>query len=132
MVAVLTAVGTFVMGVLSAIAEALTATVFGIPYAGAILLGVAAIAVALAATGNLGFKDGGIGNFGSGTPATLHGQEAIIPLNRRGAAFMQDAMGGSGGGQPNITVKTYLDGRQIAIAQSDGQISALRRMGVLA
>ena len=67
---------------------------------------------ALAFTGNLGFKEGGIGNFGSGTQATLHGQEAIIPLNSRGAAFMQDAMGGGGGGQ--MTVVLQLDSREIA------------------
>lgn len=111
MVATLTAVGTFVMGVLSAIAAALTETIFGIPWAGAILVGIALIAAALAATGNLGFKDGGIGDFGSGTPATLHGQEAIIPLNDRGAAFMQDAFGGGGGSQ---TIIVQMDGREMA------------------
>lgn len=129
LVGTLTAVGGFVMGVLSAIAEALTATVFGIPYAGAILLGVAAIAVALAATGNLGFKDGGIGDFGSGTPATLHGQEAIIPLNGRGAAFMQSVMGAGGGGRQPIHTHVYLNGREMARAISDEQPGALRTMG---
>ncbi len=112
MASILTAVGEFVMGVLSAIAEALADTIFGIPWALAIVGGIVLIAAALAATGNLGFKDGGIGNFGSGTPATLHGQEAIIPLNSRGAAFMQDAMGGGGGGQ--MTVVMQIDGREIA------------------
>jgi hypothetical protein len=112
MVDTLAAVGEFVMGVLSAIAEALADTVFGIPWAIAIVAGIVLIAAALAATGNLGFKDGGIGDFGSGTPATLHGQEAIIPLNSRGAAFMQDAMGGSGGG--NRTVVMQMDGREMA------------------
>lgn len=132
LVGVLSAVGTFVMGVLTAIAEALTATVFGIPYAGAILLGVAAIAVALAATGNLGFRDGGIGDFGAGTPATLHGREAIIPLNQRGAKFMQEAVGlGRGpGGSQKIVVPVYVNGRQIALATNDDTISALRQMGV--
>lgn len=129
MVGVLTAVGGFVMGVLSAIAEALTATVFGIPYAGAILLGVAAIAIALAATGNLGFKDGGIGDFGSGTPATLHGQEAIIPLNGRGAAFMQSVFGAGGGSRQPIHTHVYLNGREMARAISDEQPGALRTMG---
>lgn len=130
LVGTLTAVGGFVMGVLSAIAEALTATVFGIPYAGAILLGVAAIAVALAATGNLGFKNGGIGDFGSGTPATLHGQEAIIPLNDRGAAFMQEVFGGGRGGRsPVIQSRLYVNGREFARAMSDEQPGALRTMG---
>ena len=132
MVVILTAVGTFIMGVLSSIAAALTATVFGIPWAGAILVGIAAIAIALAATGNLGFKDGGIGDFGSGTPATLHGQEAIIPLNSRGASFMQDMLG-AGGEHPTPIIQTHvmLNGREIATAMNEYQPLALRTMGVL-
>lgn len=130
LVSIVTAVGTFIMGVLSAIASALTATVFGIPWAGAILLGIGLIAAALAATGNLGFKEGGIGDFGSGTQATLHGPEAIIPLNSRGANFMREVFGEGEGSQRPIIVKTYLDGRQIAIATSDKQDSAWRRMGL--
>lgn len=130
MVATITAVGEFVMGVLAAIAEALSDTIFGIPYAGAILVGIAAIAAALAATGNLGFREGGIGNFGEGTPAMLHGTEAVIPLDSRGASFMQEAFGGGGDGRP-IHTHVYLNGREIARAVSDQLPGALRAMGSL-
>jgi hypothetical protein len=131
MVTTLTAVGTFVMGVLTAIAEALADTIFGIPYALAILAGVVAIAAALAATGNLGFKEGGIGDFGAGTPATLHGPEAIIPLNNRGAAFMRDVFGGGGGDGKPIVIhnKLIADGRQIAQVTTRHTPSAWRSAG---
>lgn len=131
LVGVMTAVGTYVMGVLSAIAEALSSTIFGIPWAVAIVAGIVAIAVALAATGNLGFKDGGIGDFGSGTPATLHGPEAIIPLNQRGASFMREAFGGGEQSSPVIQTHVMLNGREIAVAMNEQQPLAFRSMGVL-
>jgi hypothetical protein len=106
-----TAIGTFIMTVLSAIAEALTATVFGIPFAGAILVGIGLIAAALAMTDNLPkFAAGGIV---TGPTVGLMGEagsaEAAIPLNDRGARFMQNAfgMGSSGTIQNNI----YIDGK---------------------
>jgi hypothetical protein len=133
MVGTVTAVGEFIMGVLSAIAEALTDTVFGIPWAGAIVVGIALIAAALAATGNLGFKEGGMGDFGSGTKATLHGPEAIIPLNKRGASFMREVFGvGSSEGKGQVIhTHVMLDRREIALAMSDQTPGALRTMGVL-
>ena len=131
LVTVITAVGTFIMGVLSSIATALAATVFGIPFAGAILVGVAAIAIALAASGNLGFKEGGIGDFGGGTPAMLHGPEAVIPLNRRGADFMREAFGGGEKSAPIIHTHVMLSGREIAVAMNEQQPLAFRTMGVL-
>lgn len=107
------AAGTFIMGVLSAIAEALSATVFGIPFAGAIVVGIGLIAAALAMTDNLpAFKDGGImtgptiGRFAeAGSP------EAAIPLNDRGAVFLQKAMGFRGSGVQEINL--YVDGRRL-------------------
>lgn len=111
LVAAVVAVGTFIMGVLSAIASALSATVFGIPFAGAIIVGIGLIAAALAMTDNLPeFKDGAImtgptiGKFAeAGSP------EAAIPLNDRGARFMQSAMGLGGSGTQQINL--YVDGR---------------------
>lgn len=111
LVAAVVAVGTFIMGVLSAIASALSATVFGIPFAGAIVVGIGLIAAALAMTDNLPeFKDGGImtgptiGKFAeAGSP------EAAIPLNDRGAKFMQSAMGFGGSGTQQINL--YMDGK---------------------
>ncbi|MCS6289434.1 MAG: hypothetical protein H8K10_10700, partial [Nitrospira sp.] len=118
LVAAVVAVGTFIMGVLSAIASALSATVFGIPFAGAIVVGIGLIAAALAMTDNLPeFKDGGImtgptiGKFAeAGSP------EAAIPLNDRGAAFMQKAMGFGGGAGGLMTINLQLDGRTLAEA----------------
>lgn len=113
LVTTVVAVGTFIMGVLGGIAAALTATVFGIPYAGAILVGIGAIAAALAATGNLPkFKDGGIV---TGPTMGLIGEagasEAIIPLNSQGAGFMADMLGlsASGRGQGQ-TISIFMDG----------------------
>ena len=118
------------MGVLEAIGAALGFTGFGAVFAGAILAGVALIAVALAATGNLGFKEGGIGDFGSGTPAMLHGPEAIIPLNNRGAAFLRDALGTDDEGSKSLIVPVYLDGREIARSVVEKLPNAWRMSGL--
>jgi hypothetical protein len=111
MMAIVTAVGTFIMGVLSAIASALTATVFGIPYAGAILAGVAILGAAIAA-GVGAFANGGIV---TGPTLGLMGEagapEAAIPLNERGAAFMSDMLGMSNGsGGKTQVISLEIDG----------------------
>lgn len=125
------AVGKFIVGVLIAIAGAMKATVFGIPVGILVLAGAVALVAALAATGNLGFKDGGIGDFGSGTQATLHGKEAVIPLNSRGANFMQDTLGMGGAAEKTIIhTHVMLDGREIALAVGEHLPAALRKMGV--
>jgi hypothetical protein len=123
LVGVMTAVGTFVMGVLAAIAEALTATVFGIPWAGAILVGIGLIAVALAAAGAIKFAKGGVV---TGPTLGLLGEagpEAVIPLDR---------MGEMGGGNDRpIIVYSMLDGDLVSRSMTDRQPSALRTMGAL-
>lgn len=59
------------------------------------------------------------------------GPEAVIPLNRRGAAFMQEAFGGMGGGVRRLEVPVYLNGREISRAVVDDLPSAMRSYGVL-
>jgi hypothetical protein len=123
-----TAVGEFIMEVLSAIAEALADTIFGIPVAVAILAGVAAIGAALALSGAIKFAKGGIA---TGPTNALIGEagspEAVIPLNDQGASFMRQALG-MGGGQ--LVVPVMIDRREIGRAVYDNFPSALRDGGV--
>jgi hypothetical protein len=116
------------MEVLSAIAEALADTIFGIPVAVAILAGVAAIGAALALSGAIKFAKGGIA---TGPTNALIGEagspEAVIPLNDQGASFMRQALG-MGGGQ--LVVPVMIDRREIGRAVYDNFPSALRDGGV--
>ena len=131
MLAVMDAVVIAIAGVFAAIGAGLAASIVGAAFApafevaaGAVIVSgtvammlasatiTAALAAATAASLAPGFSRGGIGDFGSGTPATLHGQEAIIPLNSRGASFMQDAFGSGGGGMQTIVIQ--MDGREMA------------------
>lgn len=126
------AIGKALMTFLSSIAGAAKATIFGIPYAVAILAGVAVIGAAIGSILAFAFKDGGIA---TGPTMGLVGEagssEAVIPLNKRGAAFMRETLGMGDGNQSVIQNRIYLDGREIAIAMSDRQPSALRLMGAL-
>ncbi len=123
------AVGNFIMGVLTSIAEAMSATIFGIPAAVAIIAGIAAIGAAIAA-GVGAFAQGGIV---TGPTLGLMGEagspEAVIPLNSRGAGFMQKAFG-AGTGQTQQTIVFELDSRTLASAQFDEFIGMLRLKGV--
>jgi hypothetical protein len=110
LMATITAVGEFVMGILSAIASALGLSPFTVGFAAAILAGVAIIAAALLASKTIEFAEGGIVTGPTLGLVGEAGPEAIIPLDR---------MGDFGGGNDRpIIVKTYLDGRQIARAQT--------------
>ncbi len=148
-IAVMEAVMLAASAMMAAIAGALSAGIYtswmappvaaasGAIAAGAAALGPAALAAIQAAAGSAivassiaGFAEGGIGSFGAGTIAALHGREAIIPLNRRGADFMQQSLGLSGGGPQRIEVPLYLNGREIARAVIDDLPGSLRTAGV--
>ena len=101
------------MKVLAAIAGAMSSTIFGIPVAVAIIAGIAAIAAALALSGAIEFAKGGVV---TGPTTALIGEaghsEAVIPLNDRGAKFMQETMGGGAGGVLHLHI--YQDGLKTA------------------
>ena len=56
--------------------------------------------------------------------------EAVIPLNKRGAAFMQNLIGGGSGNTGPVTIITELDGRPIAKSVVNQLPSVLRLRGV--
>lgn len=119
-------IGEALMLFLSSIAAAASATIFGIPYAVAILAGVAVIGAAIGSLMAFAFADGGIVTGPTmGMIGEAGSNEAVIPLNKRGASFMRDALGGSAGGGPT-TVIVELDGRVLASAVYDKMPSVLR------
>lgn len=133
MVEIMLSVGSAVIGFLEAIAAALTATVFGIPWAGAILVGVGLIIGALAAFDVLEFAKGGIVTGPTlGMVGEAGSSEAIIPLNSRGAGFMADMMGMGANTRGTTTqyISIELNGRTIAEAVADDLPSVLQLQGV--
>lgn len=125
--------GTAVITFLSGIASALDASIFGAPFSIPVWAAVALVGAAIGSIAAFAFADGGIA---TGPTMGLVGEagssEAVIPLNKRGAAFMRETLGmGGNGGQAVIQNRIYLDSREIAIAMSDKQPSALRLMGAL-
>lgn len=123
-------IGEALMSFLSSIAGAASSTIFGIPYGVAILAGVALIGAAIGSLMAFAFADGGIV---TGPTMGLVGEagssEAVIPLNKRGAAFMNEALGGGRGGGPT-TIIVELDKRVISRAVFDELPSIMRLRGV--
>jgi hypothetical protein len=125
----LVSIGEAVAEFLFALGEAETVTIFGAEVGIATIAAAATVLAAVGALAAFSFRKGGIGDFGSGQPAMLHGKEAIVPLDGRGAKFMQEAFGDQGGGKV-IHTHVYLNRREIASAVSEDTPGALRSMGV--
>lgn len=115
---------------LSAIATSLDISIFGAEFSIPVWAAVGLIAAAIGAISAFAFADGGIA---TGPTMGLVGEagssEAVIPLNKRGAAFMRAAMGGGGQVGP-VTIITELDGRPIAKSVVNQLPSVLRLRGV--
>ncbi len=118
---------------LSAIATSLDISIFGAAFSVPVWAAVGVIAAAIGAVAAFAFADGGIA---TGPTMGLIGEagssEAVIPLNKRGAAFMRDAMGGGDGRGGPTTIVTELDGRVLAKAVYQHMPSVLRLRGVSA
>ena len=115
------AIGTALMTFLSSIAAAASATIFGIPYALAILAGVAVIGAAIGSLMAFAFADGGVVTKPVMGLVGEAGPEAIIPLSK-----LDQFMGGGGAS----TVVIELDGRILSKSVFDNMSSVTRmRMG---
>jgi hypothetical protein len=123
-------IGEALMTFLSSIAGAASSTIFGIPYGVAILAGVALIGAAIGSLAAFAFADGGIVTGPTmGMVGEAGSSEAVIPLNKRGASFMNEALGGGKGGGPT-TIIVELDKRIISRAVFDELPSIMRLRGV--
>jgi hypothetical protein len=116
---------------LSAIATSLDISIFGAPFSVPIWAAVGLMAAAIGVISAFAFAEGGIV---TGPTMGLVGEagssEAVIPLNKRGAAFMREAMGGGGGRGGPLTVNVELDGRILAKAVFENMQSVMHMRGV--
>jgi hypothetical protein len=129
----LISVGEAVITFLAGIGSALDVSIFGAEFSIPVWAAVALVGAAIGAIAAFAFADGGIATGPTmGMIGEAGSSEAVIPLNKRGAAFMRETLGlGRSTGQSVIQNRIYLDGREIAIAMNDKQPSALRLMGAL-
>lgn len=124
------AIGKALMAFLTAVASAAKATIFGIPYGVAVLAGVAVIGAAIGIIAATQFADGGIATGPTlGMVGEAGSSEAVIPLNKRGAGFMREVIGGGGGAELTIKVPVIVDGRTLATVTAKHTGYAWRKLG---
>lgn len=127
-------VGEVIMGFLSAIAASLDISIFGAPFSIPVWAAVGLIAAAVGAISAFAFGAFAEGGIVTGPTMGMIGEagssEAVIPLNKRGAAFMSSLIGGGGGQSGPVTIITELDGRPIAKSVVNHMPSVLRLRGV--
>jgi hypothetical protein len=122
--------GTAVVTFLSSIATALDVSIFGSPFSIPVWAAVALVGAAIGTIAAFAFADGGIA---TGPTMGLIGEagssEAVIPLNKRGAAFMRETLGLRGGGGPT-TIIVELDGQPILKHVKENLPSIMRLRGL--
>jgi hypothetical protein len=125
--------GEVVTTFLSAIATSLDISIFGAAFSIPVWAAVGVIAAAVGVIAAFAFADGGVV---TGPTMGLIGEagssEAVIPLNKRGAAFMREALGGGGGGGGPTTVIVELDGRVLTKSVFENMPSVMRLRGMTA